>query len=115
MDKGLAFYRTGERASRMTGTYTAVAEYIQKFPERSLLSEHARNWITRRDQDLTFNMTTASRGFGQSGVMRVPTQWLSYNLRAMESIFVGRGFTAGERRRLAGILTAFYGLSGLRF
>lgn len=112
MDKGLTFYRTGERASRMTGTYTAVAEYIQKFPERSLLSEHARNWITRRDQDLTFNMTTASRGFGQSGVMRVPTQWLSYNLRAMETIFVGRGFTAGERARLAGILTAFYGLSG---
>lgn len=112
MDKGLTFYRTGERASRMTGTYTAVAEYIQKFPERALTSEHARNWITRRDQDLTFNMTTASRGFGQSGVMRVPTQWLSYNLRAMEAIFVGRGFTAGERARLAGILTAFYGLSG---
>jgi len=61
---------------------------------------------------LTFNMTTASRGFGQSGVMRVPTQWLSYNLRAMETIFVGRGFTAGERARLTGMLTLFYGLSG---
>ena len=112
MDKGLTFYRSGERASRMTGTYTAIAEYIQKFPTRALDSEHARNWITRRDQDLTFNMTTASRGFGQSGVMRVPTQWLSYNLRAMETIFVGRGFTRGERARLAGMLTAFYGLSG---
>lgn len=112
MDKGLSFYRAGERASRMTGAYTAIAEYIQKFPTRALDSEHARNWITRRDQDLTFNMTTASRGFGQSGVMRVPTQWLSYNLRAMETIFVGRGFTRGERARLAGMLTAFYGLSG---
>jgi hypothetical protein len=113
MDKGLAFYRAGERASRMTGVYTAIAEYVEKFPTRSLSSEHARNWITRREQNLTLNMTTASRGFGQSGVMRVPTQWLSYSFRAMEAIFVGRGFTAGERARLASSLTVFYGLSGL--
>jgi hypothetical protein len=113
MDKGLAFYRAGERASRMTGVYTAIAEYVEKFPTRSLSSEHARNWITRREQNLTLNMTTASRGFGQSGVMRVPTQWLSYSFRAMEAIFVGRGFTVGERARLASSLTVFYGLSGL--
>jgi hypothetical protein len=113
MDKGLTFYRAGERATRMTGVYTAAAEYIQKFPTRSLSSEHARNWITRREQNLSLNMTTASRGFGQSGVMRVPTQWLSYSFRAMEAIFVGRGLTRGERARLATSLTAFYGLSGL--
>ena len=113
MDQGLRFYRAGERASRMTGVYTAIAEYIEQFPTRSLTSEHARNWITRREQNLTFNMTTAARGFGQSGVMRVPTQWLSYNLRAMEAIFVGRGFTVGERARLAGSLTLFYGMAGV--
>jgi hypothetical protein len=112
MDKGLAFYRAGERASRMTGVYTAIAEYVEKFPTRSLASEHARNWITRREQNLTLNMTTASRGFGQAGLARVPTQWLSYSFRAMEAIFVGRGFTRGERARLATSLTAFYGLSG---
>jgi hypothetical protein len=112
MDKGLAFYRAGERASRMTGVYTAIAEYVEKFPARSLTSEHARNWITRREQNLSLNMTTASRGFGQSGAMRVPTQWLSYSFRAMEAIFVGRGLTRGERARLATSLTAFYGLSG---
>jgi hypothetical protein len=112
MDQGLRFYRAGERASRMTGVYTAIAEYVEKFPARSLTSEHARNWITRREQNLTLNMTTASRGFGQAGLARVPTQWLSYSFRAMEAIFVGRGFTRGERARLATSLTAFYGLSG---
>ena len=112
MDKGLAFYRAGERASRMTGVYTAIAEYIVKNPDDSLLSEKARTAITRREQNLTLNMTTASRGFGQAGLARVPTQWLSYSFRAMEAIFVGRGFTRGERARLATSLTAFYGLSG---
>jgi len=112
MDKGLAFYRGGERASRMTGVYTAIAEHIAKFPDVPLTSEAARNWITRREQNLTLNMTTASRGAGQAGLLRVPTQWLSYSFRAMEAIFVGRGFTRGERARLAASLTMFYGLSG---
>ena len=112
MDKGLAFYRTGERASRMTGVYTAIAEFAEKYPTKSLLSEDARNWITRREQTLTLNMTTASRGAGQAGLLRVPTQWLSYSFRAMEAIFVGRGFTRGERARLAASLTMFYGLGG---
>lgn len=112
MDKGLYFYRAGERAARMTGIYTAAAEYVAKYPERNLLSEHARNWIAKREANLSLNMTTTSRGFAQSGAMRVPTQWLSYNLRAMEAIFVGRGFTKMERARLAASLTLMYGLSG---
>ena len=112
MDKGLMFYRGGERAARMTGIYTATAEYIAKYPERKLLSEHARNWIAKREADLNLNMTTTSRGYAQSGVMRVPTQWLSYNLRAMEAVFVGRGFTKMERAKLAASLTLMYGLSG---
>lgn len=112
MDKGLMFYRGGERAARMTGIYTAVAEYIAEFPKRSLTSEHARNWITHREQTLTLNMTTTSRGFVQSGVMRVPTQFLSYMLRASEALFVGRGLSGAERRRLFYSLVPFYGLSG---
>lgn len=112
MDKGLMFYRAGERASRMTSSYTAVAEFIEKFPQKSLNSEFARDWIMRRDQNLSLNMTTASRAFGTSGVMRVPTQWLQYNLRAMEAVFVGRGLSKGERARLAGSLTMMYGMAG---
>ena len=112
MNQGLRFYRAGERASRMTGVYTAIAEFAEKYPTKSLLSEEARNWITRREQTLTLNMTTASRGAGQAGLLRVPTQWLSYSFRAMEAIFVGRGFTRGERARLAASLTMFYGLGG---
>lgn len=112
MDKGLMFYRFGERASRMTGVYTAIAEYVARNPNVNLLSEAARKEITKREQTLGLQMTTSSRGFAQSGVLRVPTQWLSYNLRAMEAIFVGRGFTKGERARLAASLTFMYGLSG---
>jgi hypothetical protein len=45
--------------------------------------------------------------------MKVPTQWLSYTLRSMESVFVGRNFTAAERARLFTVaLAPMYGLTG---
>lgn len=112
MDAGLAFYRTGERMSRMTGVYTAALEYKARNPGVSLLSDSARKWVTSREQTLGLNMTTSSRGMLQSGALRVPTQWLSYNLRAMEAVFVGRGLSVGERARLLGALVPFYGLAG---
>jgi hypothetical protein len=69
-------------------------------------------WITRREQDLTFNMNSSARAKAQSGYLKVPTQWLSYSLRASEAVFVGRNFTPAERARLAAILLPFYGLAG---
>lgn len=58
-------------------------------------------------------MTSASRSFAQSGPMRVPTQWLTFTLRAMENIVVGREFTQGERFRMALILGPAWGLTGI--
>jgi len=51
----------------------------------------------------------------QSGFMKVPTQWLSYTLRSMEAVFVGRNFTVAERRNLAIALMPMYGLTGFGF
>jgi hypothetical protein len=112
LDKGLFFFNQGERLGRLTGTYTAILEFKAKNPGVSILSDRARMWISRRDQDLTFNMTATGRPLIQSGLMRVPTQWLSYSFRAMESIFVGRNFTAAERRRMFYVLMPMYGAAG---
>tara|TARA_R100001460_G_scaffold4206_2_gene12135 strand:+ start:11432 stop:15772 length:4341 start_codon:yes stop_codon:yes gene_type:complete len=112
LDLGLMPFKQGERLSRLTAINTAFFEFKAKFPKVSALSDEARLWITRREQDLTFNMSTVSRGKVQSGFMKVPTQWLSYTLRSMESIFVGRGLTNAERRRLFVALVPMYGLTG---
>ena len=112
MDLGLIPFNQGERLGRLTGTYTSILEFKAKNPGVSILSDRARMWISRRDQDLTFNMTAVGRPQIQSGLMRVPTQWLSHTFRAMESVFVGRNFTKAERVRMFGILMPFYGTAG---
>ena len=112
LDVGLYPFKQGERLSRLTAINTAFLEFKEKFPKVSALSDEGRMWITRREQDLTFNMSSLSRGKVQSGFMRVPTQWLSYTMRAMESIFVGRNFTKAERARLFTALMPMYGLTG---
>lgn len=115
LDLGLIPFNAGERLGRMTGVYTAILEFKAKNPGVSLTSDRARQWITRREQDLTFNMTSVARPAIQSGAMRMPTQWLSHTFRAMENIFVGRNFTLGERTRMAAIMVPMYGTAGFGF
>ena len=110
---GLVPFRAGERLGRMTAITTSFLEFKAKNPKVSALSDAGRRWITTREQNLTFNMTAAGRSFFQSGIMKVPTQWLSYSFRSMESIILGRGFTPAERARLAAVLMPFYGLTGM--
>lgn len=112
LEAGLIPFKQGERLTRMTAMNTAILEFKAKFPKVSVLSDQARMWITRREQDLTFNMSSQSRGKIQSGIMKVPTQWLSYTMRAMEAVLIGRNFTAGERARLFGVLVPFFGTTG---
>ncbi|MBL4795798.1 MAG: hypothetical protein JKY50_00130 [Oleispira sp.] len=113
---GLTPFNQGERLSRLTGINTAFAEF-KAIPEHkgiSALSDYGRGWITRREQTLNFNMTTGSRPFFQSGVAKIPTQWMSYSFRAMEAIAFGTGgLTKFERLKLFGVLGPMYGMTGL--
>lgn len=113
LDFGLKPFRAGERLARMTGITTAFLEYKKKFPKASALSDEGRTWITTREQNLTFNMTASARPMFQEGLMKVPTQWLSYSFRAAEAVIMGRGFSGAERARLAFALMPFYGLTGM--
>jgi hypothetical protein len=67
----------------MSALTTAFLEHRAKRPLIDPLSPEGKLWITNREQDLSFRMTTSSRSFAQSGPMRVPTQWLSFSLRAL--------------------------------
>ena len=113
LDTSTLFFREGERVSRLVGVMTAFLEHRAKRPNIDPLSPEGKLWITNREQDLTFRMTTQSRGLIQSGPMRVPTQWLTFSLRAMENIVVGRNFSAGERTRMFLVMGPMFGLTGL--
>ena len=113
LDYSTMFFREGERVSRLTGVITAFLEHRARRPNVDPLSPDGKLWITNREQDLTFRMTTQSRNLAQSGPMRVPTQWLSFSIRAMENIVVGRNFTAGERVRMFMVMGPMFGLTGL--
>ena len=113
LDKSTILFKEGDRVTRIAGMITAFLEHRAKRPDIDPLSPDAKLWITNREQDLTFRMTTGSRSFIQSGPMRVPTQWLSFSFRALENIVVGRNFTAGERARMFAVMGPMYGLVGL--
>lgn len=113
LDFSTLFFKEGERSSRLTGIITAFLEHQAKRPDISPFSPEGKRWITNREQDLTFRMTTQSRSLIQSGPMRVPTQWLSYSLRSLSNIAVGRNFTAGERFGMFATLGPLWGLTGL--
>lgn len=113
LDASTIFFKEGERVTRMSGIVTAFIEHRAKFPKIDPLSPEGKAWITNREQDLTFRMTTQSRSMIQSGAMRVPTQWLTFSFRALENIVVGRNFTAAERFRMAVAMGPVYGLVGI--
>lgn len=113
LDRSTMFFKGGERVTRMAGLTTAFLEHRAKRPNIDPLSPEGKLWITNREQDLTFRMTTQSRSFVQSGPMRVPTQWLTFSLRAMENIVVGRNFTPSERVGMFAVMGPMFGLTGL--
>lgn len=105
-------FTEGERLSRLSGIVTAYLEQRIKRPDVPALSEEGRMWITRREQDLSFNMTNTARGKWQSGIAKVPTQWLSYSMRAMENLTMGRTFTKAERTRMGMMYLFMSGTAG---
>jgi len=62
---------------------------------------------------MTMNMSRASAAAWQKGWMSIPTQWLSYQAKLMESIFFSRELTGLERARLAATQVLFFGAAGV--
>jgi hypothetical protein len=113
MDVGMIPFNFGESTAKSTGFLAAALEFKRANPNLSLLSESGRNFVAARTETLTQNMSNASRSAIQSGVGKVPTQWLSYFFRTTEQVFVGRDLSAMERARLGFFTMPFFGFTGL--
>lgn len=108
LDAGTIFFREGERSVRSNAFYTSYLEWRAKNPGRKL-TNRAEQDILRRADDLALSMTNASSAQWQRGVLSIPTQFLSYNVRMME-LFTGKRLTAGEKARMFTMLSATYGV-----
>lgn len=117
MDSGLAFFRGVERALRMTGWNIAYMEFRKANPTKVLTSEDIGEILNRAD-NLTTNMSAANNANWQRGLISIPTQFSSYQVRMMEQVLpglIGRGpLTRGEAIRLLMMNSALFGApSGL--
>lgn len=111
LDKGQVFFREGERIGRMTAWATAYHEWRIANPE-AVFDAAARAKVLARSDDMTVNMTRASKATWQQGILSIPTQFWAWNARNME-LMVGRwgnGLSVADRAKLIGVNSLLYGV-----
>lgn len=110
LDKGLIFFREGERFVRLNAWNTAYLEWKQTNPGKKLLgnSREINKLLTRYD-DLALNMTRKSTAAFQQGIWSLPTQFTTYQIHLSEQL-LGKRLTRAERARALATYSALYGL-----
>lgn len=108
LDAGLVFFREGEKASRIGAYYTAFREFRDANPFK-VLTDADRAAILNKADLMTNNMSRASASMLHTGVLSLPTQFLSYQLRMAELFFGKRlGETLTERNLARARILSFY-------
>jgi len=111
LDKGQIFFREGERIGRMTAWATSYHEWRLANPE-AVFDAAAKAKVLARSDDMTVNMTRASKATWQQGLFSVPTQFWAWNARNME-LMLGRwqnGLSVADRAKLVGMNSLLYGI-----
>lgn len=108
LDAGTYFFRTGEKSVRAGAWYTAYQEFRAANPTARLTNDITKQILNRADL-LSVNMSRASNSLLHTGIMSVPAQFLSYQLRLSELV-MGKRLTQLERSRLVGTYAALYGV-----
>jgi len=116
LDAGQIFFKEAERNFRYGAWYTAFHEYRLANPV-SKIGDKELGQILRRADDLTTNMSRASNSILSKGILSVPTQFLTYQIRLAEQFWSKRiGETLAERTKrralLFGIYSTMFGVPG---
>lgn len=105
---GSAPFREGEKSVRAGAWYTAFKEFRDAHPTGRVTDVDLKSILNRADL-LTVNMSRASNSALHTGIMSVPTQFLSYQIRTFEQ-FLSKRLTVTEKARLFGTYAAVYGV-----
>lgn len=118
-DSGRMFFNEGDRIGRLMATNVAYRDFRKAYPTLDIATDSGYrimdDFITKRADTLTMNMTRASAAPWQQGFLALPTQWLGYQAKLMENIFFGTNLTGVERARLGLSQIAFFGAAGVPF
>ena len=118
-ESGRMFFNEGDRVGRLMATNVAYREFRRAYPTLDIATDSGYrimdDFITKRSDVLTLNMTRASAASWQQGFMSLPTQWLGYQAKLMENVFFGRNLSGAERARLGLGQVAFFGAAGVPF
>lgn len=108
LDWGTKPFIWGEKGVRYGAWHTAYKEFRDKNPT-GRITEVERAEILNRADLLSINMSRASASSWNKGILSIPAQFLTYQLRLTE-LFLGKGrLTPMERTRLFGTMAILYG------
>ncbi len=118
IQKGRFFFNQAEVFNRHVGFNIAYRRMREEFPNMAVDSEEFRTGLNQLTDDLTANMTTAGKAAWQRGIPSIPTQFLAYQARMLESMlpkmFGGNPrFSAAQRARLTIGQLTLYGAAGV--
>lgn len=108
LDKGLIFFREGERAVRANAFAVAYKEFRDKFPTK-VISNADENRILSRSEVLAGMMNRGDMALWQKGLTGPMTQFWGYQARIMEQL-LGKTLTRAEKLRLGTAFAAMYGI-----
>jgi len=108
LDLGTMFFKSGLKSVRTAAWYTAYREFKDEFPEK-VIGNAERNAILDRADLLAHNMSRASSSMLSKGVLSLPFQFYTYQLRLME-LMTGSRLSLLEKTRLFSTNLALFGL-----
>lgn len=107
LDAGAFLSDEGIRIHRLSAWATAYQEWRTANPLAKLTQQIETRLLSRAD-DMTANMSAANNANWQRGILSVPTQFFTFQLRTMEQYF-GKTLTSGEKARLFAGQAALFG------
>lgn len=111
LDYGEIPFLETERVNKITATMSAALRWRKANP-KAKVTEKVIDSIVDRSETLLLNMNRIDRAGYQKGFMSVPTQFWSYQARAVEAIVFNTNFTPMERFRIAVAQLGMYGVGG---
>lgn len=98
VDKGQMFFRAGDRLGRDVSWFTAYHDWKGSNPGR-IFDNRARTEMSSRFDTMNMNMTRASNAAYNEGVLSIPSQFWTWNLRFTEQM-LGKQLTLAEKSRV---------------
>jgi hypothetical protein len=114
LELGLTPFKGGELYGRITAAAVAIMEHNATKVSGDVFSKKGLQYVSNREQALTFRMTSGQKGRFQEGpILALATQWQSYSLRFVDNVIIGRDLTSKERARMATWNTLMFGMRGM--